>query len=240
MSAFNALFTATDFLLIGHRGAAGLETENTLPSFQRAIDLGCAAIELDVQHSATTSAQWIIHDSTVDRTTNGHGRVKDLTDAELHKLRCTNNAAIPKLGEVLDLVAQQSQILNKAIGVNVELKGPATAAAVAETLQNYPQLPILVSSFDHGQLRRFREIDQHTDVAPLFHAWHDNINAIASELAACCINLSSRIVTARRCEHLHKSGLPILAYTVNSKRAAKRLQQMGIAGVFTDRPDRFI
>ncbi|MAD06125.1 MAG: hypothetical protein CMP86_01795 [Gammaproteobacteria bacterium] len=240
MSAFNALFTATDFLLIGHRGAAGLETENTLPSFQRAIDLGCAAIELDVQHSATTSAQWIIHDSTVDRTTNGHGRVKDLTDAELHKLRCTNNAAIPKLSEVLDVVAQQSQILNKPIGVNVELKGPATAAAVAKTLLNYPNLPVLVSSFDHGQLRRFRDLDQHTDVAPLFHAWHDNINDIASELAACCINLSSRIVTARRCEHIHQSGLPILAYTVNSKRAAKRLQQMGIAGVFTDRPDRFI
>ena len=240
MSAFDALFTATDFLLIGHRGAAGLESENTLPSFQRAIDLGCAAIELDVQQGATASAQWIIHDSTVDRTTNGQGPVKDLTDAELRGLRCTNNAVIPELSEALDLVTQQSQILNKTIGVNVELKGPATAAAVAETLQRYPHLPILVSSFDHGQLRRFRELDQHTDVAPLFHAWHDNINTIASELAACCINLSSRIVTARRCEHIRKSGLPILAYTVNSKRAADRLQRMGIAGVFTDRPDRFI
>ena len=117
MSAFNALFTATDFLVIGHRGAAGLETENTLPSFQRAIDFGCAAIELDVQQGATASAQWIIHDSTVDRTTNGHGRVKDLTDAELRSLRCTNNAVIPELSEALDLVTQQSHILNKKIGV---------------------------------------------------------------------------------------------------------------------------
>ena len=239
MSSFSSLFNTTEFLLIGHRGAAGLETENTLPSFQRAIDFDCAGIELDVQHGATAATPWVIHDKTIDRTTNGHGRVKDLTDAEFSTLRCTNGATIPKLDEVLDLVAQQSQILNKSIGINVELKGPGTASAVAKILQNYPHLPVLVSSFDHSQLRQFRDIDQRTDVAPLFHRWQDDVNAIATGLAACCVNLSSRIVTRRRCEHVQQIGLPILAYTVNSKRAAKRLQEMGIAGVFTDRPDKF-
>ena len=96
------------------------------------------------------------------------------------------------------------------------------------------------SSFDHSELRRFREIDPHTDVAPLFHAWQDGINDIATDLSACCINLSSRIITRTRCQHIRQSGLPILAYTVNSKRAATRLQRMGVAGVFTDRPDRFV
>ena len=240
MSAFRELFNTNEFLLIGHRGAAGLETENTLPSFQRALDLGCAAIELDVQHGASGETQWVIHDHTVNRTTNGHGRVKDLTDSDLQTLRCTNGATIPKLSDVLDLVTRQSQVAATTAGVNVELKGPMTARAVADTLRNYQQIPILVSSFDHSELRRFRDIDPNTDVAPLFHAWQDSVDEIAADLSACCINLSSRIVTRRRCEQIHQSGLPVLAYTVNSQRAATRLQRMGVAGVFTDRPDRFL
>ena len=240
MSAFSTLFSTYEFLLIGHRGAAGLDTENTLPSFQLALDFGCAAVELDVLHGANAASQWVMHDSTVNRTTNGQGRVKDLTDAELQNLSCSNGAAVPRLDDVLDLVQRQAQVLNKSIGVNVELKGPMTARTVADTLQRYPSLPILVSSFDHSELRRFREIDPHTDVAPLFHAWQDGINDIATDLSACCINLSSRIVTPTRCQHIRQSGLPILAYTVNSKRAATRLQRMGVAGVFTDRPDRFV
>ena len=70
MSAFQALLHSTDFLIIGHRGAAGLEAENTLPSFQRALDLGCDAIELDVQCSKDNhdhSPLWVIHDDTVNR-----------------------------------------------------------------------------------------------------------------------------------------------------------------------------
>ena len=242
MSAFQALLHSTDFLIIGHRGAAGLEAENTLPSFQRALDLGCDAIELDVQCSKDNhdhSPLWVIHDDTVNRTTDKTGRVDQLTDAELATMLCSNGASIPTLGAVLDMVDEHNQKADVATVINVELKGRATAKPTARLLADYPQLTFLVSSFDHNELRHFRDLDSHTPVAPLFHKWHDQATTIAKELSACCINLAARLATPDRCAAIQAHNLEVLAYTVNSKSTAKRLQNMGVKGIFTDRPDLF-
>ena len=202
MSAFQALLSSADFLIIGHRGAAGLEAENTLPSFQRALDLGCDAIELDVQCSKDNDHQsplWVIHDDTVNRTTdnNGPGR-------STHRRRISDHALQqwrkhPNLGAVLDMVAEHNQKAGVATVINVELKGRATAQPTARLLADYPQLTFLVSSFNHEELRHFRDLDSQTPVAPLFHKWHDQATTIAKELSACCINLAARLATPCRC-----------------------------------------
>ena len=236
--SFRALLDSTNLLVIGHRGAAGLEAENTLPSFGRAVDLQCHAIELDVQRSKQVADQttlWVIHDDTVDRTTNGKGRVSCLSDTEMYNLRCVNEAQIPTLRDVLDFVVEQPT----APAVNVELKGQGTAEYVARLIKDYPDLAFLVSSFDHSELRMFRSIDSSTDVAPLFSRWQDNAVAVARELSACCINLAVRSATEARCRHIRQHDLAVLIYTVNTVSTAQRLEAMGVAGIFTDRPDRF-
>lgn len=236
--SFRTLLDSTNFLVIGHRGAAGLEAENTLPSFSRAVDFRCHAIELDVQCSKQVADQptlWVIHDDTVDRTTNGKGRISCLTDRELHTLRCVNKAQIPTLRDVLDFVIEQPT----ALAVNVELKGKGTAEHVAALIKDYPDIAFLVSSFDHNELRTFRSVDSNTDVAPLFHRWQDNAVAVARGLSACCVNLAERLTTEARCRHIRQHGLAVLTYTVNTVSTARRLEAMGVAGIFTDRPDRF-
>ena len=89
--------------IMGHRGAPAEEPENTLRSFRRALDLGVAAVELDVQLTRDGRLA-VIHDETLDRTTNGRGLVKDFTLAELQKLDAGQGEPIPALEEVLELV----------------------------------------------------------------------------------------------------------------------------------------
>ena len=113
---------------IGHRGACGYEPENTLASFQRAIDMGCTWIELDVHF--VDNELIVIHDSRLDRTTNGKGKIYDLSLEEIQSYDAGNGEHIPTLTEVLDLV-------DRRIGVNVELKGRATAAPVDQILTRY-------------------------------------------------------------------------------------------------------
>ena len=218
------------FLVIGHRGAAGIEPENTLRSFRRALDLGVDALELDVYRVEGDLV--VIHDGTVNRTTNGSGAVERLGLAALRALDAGAGESIPLLDEVLDLAAGSRTL------VNVELKGKGTGRAVAERLD--ASTHVLVSSFDHDELRAFRELRADVAVAPLFGRWHDDAIAIADDLDAVAINLGNRIVKRDRVEKIRAAGYRALVYTVNRVARARALEAMGVSGVFTDRPDRLV
>jgi glycerophosphoryl diester phosphodiesterase len=226
----NVLVSLADpFLIIGHRGAAGLVAENTLPSFQRAIDCGVGAVELDVY--AVEGELLVIHDDTLERTTDGSGNVIDQPLATLRRLDAGGGWPIPLLAEVV-------AILPHAIGINIELKGPDTAAPVAEFLSRQPLAEVLVSSFDHAELGRFRDLAPTVPVAPLFSRWNDDAWQIAASMHAWSINLSRRIATPERLARARAAGLRALVYTVNNLAEARKLIGLGATGIFTDYPDR--
>ena len=116
--------------IIGHRGAAAEEPENTLRSFRRALDSGAAAVELDVQLTKDGRLA-VIHDATVDRTTNARGRVQDFTLAALQRLDAGLGEHVPGLEEVVELVWGRGQLL-------VELKHPEAAPALLALFQGMP------------------------------------------------------------------------------------------------------
>ncbi len=231
----------SSFLVIGHRGAAGLAPENTLPSFRKALDLGCRAIELDVHavcDAEDTTQLMVIHDDTVQRTTNGKGLVSNHTFEQLTKLDAGNGNPIPRLDEVTALVAQYFSDTQPLI--NIELKGRRTAAPTAKFLQAHPELAVLVSSFDHTELAAFRALDNTTPIAPLFEREQASMLDTASELGASCLNVSQRMVKPVLIEQCSDAGYPVLVYTVNQRLNAQRLKALGVGGVFTDRPDVLI
>ncbi|HEY6598518.1 MAG TPA: glycerophosphodiester phosphodiesterase family protein [Pseudomonadales bacterium] len=223
--------TTHAFLIIGHRGAAGLEPENTLRSFARAIDLGVDAIELDVY--CVDDELVVIHDDTLERTTNGHGEVMASRYDALRRLDAGNGERIPTLAEVLNLA--ESKVV-----VNIELKGAGTAAPVSACIAAHPRVDTLVSSFDHGELARFRAIDARTRVAPLFHRNATQLFEVAAGLQAWSINLSERLATAERLRAIVDGGYRSLVYTVNEPALAERLKADGATGIFTDFPDRML
>ena len=216
-------------VVIGHRGAAALAPENTLPSFRRAYACGVNAVELDVY--VVEGELVVIHDDTLERTTNGTGALNGIGLAALRELDAGDGAPVPLLGEV---VAE----LPPGIGLNIELKGPGTGPPVAEFLSRHPDVDVLVSSFDHGQLSRFRRLDSRARVAPLYSRWRNTAWLIAAELDAFAINLARRAVTPARLAEASRRGLKTFVYTVNSLQDARALVSFGATGVFTDHPDR--
>ena len=213
--------------IVGHRGAAGLEPENTLASFSRAVALAVDAVELDVQ--VVEGELVVIHDDTVDRTTNGTGAVADLPLGQLRELDAGNGQAIPLLTEVLAAVPPD-------VGINVELKGADTALPTAECLRGETR-PLLVSSFDHAELNRFHAACRHIPCAPLFGRWR-RVLPTAEELDATCINIADRIATPDHITTIREHGFACLVYTVNDPERARTLRSLGASGVFTDFPNR--
>ena len=182
----------------------------------------------------------VIHDERVDRTTNGTGLVRELTFAELRSLDAGDGQKIPTLGEVLDCVPRNMM-------VNVELKGPGTAEPVAAVVGNRAVdqdgsdlPPLLVSSFDHGELRRFRNIRPGVPCAPLAERWSDGLESAARALDAWSVNLSRRIATEAHVHAVRGWGRRCLVFTVNEPAAARAFEAMGATGVFTDYPDRLL
>ena len=221
--------SANAFLIIGHRGAAGLEPENTLRSFARAIEIGVDAVELDVY--CVDGKLVVIHDDTLERTTNGRGEVMAASFEALRRLDAGAGEHIPTLDEVLELVAGK-------VTVNVELKGEDTALPVANCVTAHATTDMLVSSFDHRELARFRAAAPAARVAPLFHKESARMFQIAESLQAWSVNVSVKLATAQRLRSIADHGYRSLVYTVNDPAVAGRLQSDGAGGIFTDFPDR--
>lgn len=141
--------------IIAHRGASGHAPENTLAAFQLALDQKADGIELDVMLSADKQVV-VIHDETVDRTTNGSGRVRDLTLAQLQKLDAGEEEIVPTLEEVLDRFGGKYLI-------NIELKNYTTVfddlpVRVAQTVKSFDLMDtIFFSSFNPINLPRLRK-----------------------------------------------------------------------------------
>jgi len=216
-------------VVIGHRGAAGLVAENTLPGFRRAFACRVDAVELDVY--VLEGELVVIHDETVDRTTDGTGTVMGQTLETLRALDAGHGARVPYLTEV---VAE----LPAGVGLNVELKGAGTAAPTADFVARFPEVDWLISSFDHRELAAFRARDPRTRLAPLFGRWRRDAWNTAAALDAWAINLSLRAARAERLAEATRRGLRSFVYTVNDLVEARALIELGATGVFTDYPDR--
>ena len=225
-------------LIIGHRGAAGLFPENTLAGFARAVDLGVDGVEFDVRMAESEVV--VIHDERVDRTTSGSGTVSELGFAELRRLDAGDGQPIPTLNEALE-------ILPAGVMVNIELKGSGTARPVAAILGDRAVRPqakhlpsLLVSSFDLDELRRFHDICPGVPCAPLASRFSSALEPTVRALDAWSVNLSRRAATEAHVRAVRSWGRRCLVYTVNDPETAQALSAIGVAGVFTDYPDRLV
>lgn len=223
-------------LLIGHRGARGLAPENTLRALEAGIQAGASWLEFDVQLHPSGELL-LLHDLTLDRTTDGHGLFADTGLDALRRLDAGLGEIIPTLDEALDLIDQR-------VRVNIELKTwDGTAHAVAAVLRErlaagWRAEQFLVSSFHLPELFEFRQIAPEFPVGVLLCGVPLDWAGGAAELQAESLNLSAEFVDARLVADAKARGLGIHVYTVNDPEEYRRLAAMGVDGVFTDHPDR--
>lgn len=223
-------------LCIGHRGAMGYEPENTLRSIGRALELGAPCIEIDVYW--VDGHLVVIHDERLERTTNGSGLVMDQTFEYLRSLDAGEGERIPTLEEVCETIGPH-------IGLNIELKGPGTAAPVATLIaslveRGWDRSAFLVSSYKEDELRQINQINPDIQLGVLRDKHLDDALQLALEIGALSINPSHLVVKRKLVERAHAAGLNVYVHTVNRPRELAKMYEMGVDGVFTNYPDRVL
>lgn len=220
-------------LCIGHRGARGHTPENTLSSVRKALELGVDAVEVDVYW--VDGQIMVFHDYTLDRTTNGHGRIVRKSFEYLRSLDAGNGERIPTLQEVFDVVGRRALI-------NVELKGPHTAEPVGSLIADYVSHrgwtyeDFLVSSFRRRELRKIA--NRPIRLGALFARSPRRFAKVAADLRAYSIHSNLRFTKPKFVRRAHERGLKVFVYTVNDPADIARMEAMGVDGVFTDFPER--
>jgi glycerophosphoryl diester phosphodiesterase len=219
--------------IMGHRGAPFYEPENTLRSFARALEMGVAAVELDVQLTRDGRLA-VIHDETVDRTTDGTGRVRDLTLAELKTLDAGRGERIPALEEVVDLVKGRAHLV-------VELKQPDAAAPLLRFFQErrlFEDAHII--SFWHPVVRDLKEMEPRLATGVLMVGCPADPAGLARAARADALVLHYAYVTPEVVAAAHQAGLLVYVWNIDSVEALKPYLRMNLDGIGSNRPDVLI
>jgi len=222
-------------LIIGHRGACGHALENTLASIKKALDIGVDAIEFDI-HKTADDQLVLMHDDTIDRTTNGSGSIAELSLSELEKYDAGNHEKIPTLQEALDLI-------NKQAIADIEIKDPACVPFLYSIINSYVNSGwqpnnFIISSFDLIPLKKIHSllptIQLMAIISNATENWLDIMEQIPiSLIAVSYVSLYKDFVT-----QAHEHRLKVIPYTVNDPSDIKRMIDINVDGIISDYPDR--
>jgi glycerophosphoryl diester phosphodiesterase len=237
--------------VIAHRGFSGIAPENTPSAFRKAIEVGADMFELDVRESRDGELV-VIHDPTVSRTTDGRGAVSHMSLSELRVLDAGSwfsqefaGERIPTLEEVLTLARRRTL-------VDVEIKTDAVmdssaGGIVDDVLELVRDLgmerEVVLSSFDPGALARARSLSAEIRTASFFDPRLSGASSPGEFMES--VRSDGFVVsreqlsdaTVARC---HADGRPVWVYTVNELADLRRMVEMGVDAIITDRPDRLV
>lgn len=243
-------------LISAHRGGAGLAPENTLASFGNGIALGVDFIEMDV-HLTKDGVPVVIHDATIDRTTDGSGRVANLPLAQLQSYNAAAKFAgaaerqvVPTLAQVLDLAKPtkvQLEIEIKATADNQRYAG-IEQKVIEEVVARGMRDRVRIMAFEFDTLKRVRAIDPNIKTTALFTYDYfrnydlDQPAAVIEDVAniADGIGVNKDLLTAKLVEEAHNRKMSVGVWTVDSDANMVKFSNMGVDSITSNRPDVLI
>lgn len=224
-------------LCIAHRGGRALGTENTLDTVAKALRLGVDGIEIDVWQVGQELL--VTHDRELGRVIRGEGRLLDVSPDQLQALKNTDDSPVVRLQQVLELVGDKAFL-------NIELKGPGCAPAVADVVdrfcrrQKFSTDNYIISSYDHSQLYW---LQKHAPIIRrgvlVYGIPHDGV-ACCDALGAYSFHPSIDFINKSLVSKARGMGLQVWVYTVNREDDFADLSAMGVHGVFTDFPEQLL
>jgi glycerophosphoryl diester phosphodiesterase len=228
--------------IIAHRGASGHAPENTMAAFQRAVELGAGFIETDL-HLTRDGRFVAIHDSMLERTTNGRGAVRDFTLAELRTLdaglwfdRQFSGQQIPTLEEILEFARKHDVVFY--FEIKYEAAWGMHHALVAALQAGENAARSIVLSFDPQTLLSLRRLDAGVMTGLLAEKALGDLARTAENVGARQLCPRWDLVTPEFVENAHRADLQVVTWTVNEQEKMEAAMKAGVDGIMTDLPDR--
>ncbi|MEK6452296.1 MULTISPECIES: glycerophosphodiester phosphodiesterase [unclassified Myroides] len=224
-----------NILRIGHRGAMGHITENTVESIQKAIDLNCDVIEIDV-FKIKSGELMVFHDDQLDRLTNVTGNIEDYTYNELQKVKVNGVYQIPTLEKIIE-------VINRKAVLNIELKGNNTAEETHQLIQlfinkGWTNTDFIISSFKWNELEKMRSLNNSIDIAVLTEEEPADAIAFALQINAVAINPYHKDLNVLNASKIREANLKIYPWTVNDQEDINRMKELKVDGIITNYPER--
>lgn len=235
--------------VIAHRGFSGEAPENTLVALRKAMDLGADMAEIDVGLTLDGHVV-LLHDETLDRTTDGKGLLSDATLDQVQRLDAGSWFDTKYTGEPVPTLAEALDLVRGKMLLNVEIKSEAVtdtaeggiAHKVLQLVHERDMLDeIVISSFNPRALTHARHLDADVRTASLYnrdvHKGQGPLEVMAA-VGSNGFNISHRLITRKMVEACHRHDRPVAIYTVNNEKKMRRMIEMGVDALFTDYPDR--
>jgi glycerophosphoryl diester phosphodiesterase len=216
--------------VVGHRGAAGVLPENTLEGFRYAIELGVDAVECDV-HLSGDGELIVMHDADVDRTTNGSGKIADMTLEEIRAFDAGRGEAVPTLDELLETIQGKVRLLCelKADGTEV----PAVDAVAARGMES----DVLFISFSLERLANVKRRGEGLHVGAVLGFPRARAVDRALELGVCHVGVMYKRISLATVERVREAGVQVGVWTPNELDEMRAMISLGVDCITTDRPD---
>ena len=239
-------------LLVAHRGGAGLWAENSLLAYRQALGLGVDLVECDV-HLSKDGEVAVIHDPILDRTTEGRGKVRDRTMADLRRTRLKDRDGAITEEHVASLDDLAALIRGSSAGLLLEIKTdsfyaryPGIEERAVEILERHDLTRrVFVVSFDLETIRHVRSIEGSIRTGGLFSRKTLALTGQSlgeamvnlSRLGAALVGLETPLVDESAVRDARRLGLSLAVWTVNVESEIRRQIEMGVDLLITDRPD---
>jgi glycerophosphoryl diester phosphodiesterase len=222
--------------LWAHRGASFLAPENTMAAFSLAVECGADGLELDI-HLSCDGVPVVIHDETLDRTTDGQGQVGNKSLRQIQLLDAGSWFSDEFAGETIPALEDVLEAFSGRVRLNLEIKEFRAGVAVLELLTHYPDTDCVVSSFDYRLLERLRAADEKLPIAVLYVSgnWRHAVR-LASGLQAVAFHPEAAQVGRPMISACRQAQLPVYVWTIDHPVHARSLFRAGVAGVFTNDP----
>lgn len=239
------------WIRIAHRGASGSAPENTLAAFKKAIEIGVDAVELDL-HGTADGEIVVIHDASLNRTTNMRGQINQTT---LARIKCADAGAwfdaaftgepVPTLTEALKCISSEAALYKRAPIAVLEIKDPLIGETVVEKIREVNMLEMaVIISFHASVLQTVRAAEPRIPTGWLIGNHNGSVFPAQlcqqlAELGSSLLNVNHLMITAEFAYEVRRRGITLWSWTVDSIDRMRQMKEFGVQGITSNHPERF-